>query len=250
MAEEAESRHICRGMDSIFPADLSRRFIQCRHGLDCPCQMLRGSFPHPIGGTDEPHAQRLGQDELVSGPPGVIGIEVVRIYQPSNGKAVLDACIRNGVPTCQNAPRFGHLFGSAAQDLAQNIQIHAFRETDQVQRRLHFAAHRIDIAEGIGRRDLAKRIGVLHHGREEIHRLYQCDILRDFINGGIVPAVVADQQIRVFLAPGQLFQNMAQHSGTQLGRTAAPGTEDDFFFLRHLYARSSFEKAVSTASTL
>ena len=81
MAEEAESRHICRGMDSIFPADLSRRFIQCRHGLDCPCQMLRGSFPHPIGGTDEPHAQCFGQDELVSGPPGVIGIEVVRIYQ-------------------------------------------------------------------------------------------------------------------------------------------------------------------------
>ena len=250
MAEEAESRHICRGMDSIFPADLSRRFIQGRHGLDCPCQMLRGSFPHPIGGTDEPHAQCFGQDELVSGPPGVIGIEVVRIYQARDREAVLDSRVCNGMPSCKDPARFGDFFRTAAQDLSQNVQIHTLWETDKVQRRLHFAAHRIDITEGIGRRDLAKRIGVLHHGREEIHRLHQCQIFCDLIHCRIIPTIIADQQIRVFLAPGKLFQNMAQHSGTQLGRTAAPGTEDDFFFLRHLYARSSFEKAVSTASTL
>ena len=234
MAEEAESRHICRGMDSIFPADLSRCFIQCRHGLDCPCQMLRGSFPHPIGGTDEPHAQCFGQDKLVSGPPGVIGIEVVRIYQARDREAVLDSRVCNGMPSCKDPARFGDFFRTAAQDLSQNVQIHALRETDKVQRRLHFAAHCINITEGVGGRDLPERVRVIYHRRKEVHGLYQCDILRDFINGGIVPAVVADQQIQVFLAPGQLFQDTAQHSCTKLCGTAAACTENDLLSVWHL----------------
>ena len=137
------------------------------------------------------------------------------------------------MPTRQRTPGFGHLFGTAAQDLPQHVQIHALGEADKIQCRFDLTAHGVDIAQGIGRGNLPKGIGVINHRREEIHRLHQGNVLGNAVDGSIVPAVVANQKVGVFFAPGQLFQNMAQHSRAELGGTAAARAEDDFVLFCH-----------------
>ena len=148
------------------------------------------------------------------------------------------------MPARKAAAGFCHLFSTTAQNLAQHVQIHILWETDQIQGSLYLAAHGVDIAQGVCGSNLPKGIGVVHHRREKVHGLHQCNVVRNAVDCGIIPAVIADQKIRGFFAPGQLFQNTAQHSGTQLCGAAAPGTEYDFIILAH--ARSSSLKCVST----
>jgi hypothetical protein len=63
-------------------------------------------------------------------------------------------------------------------------------------------AHGINIAQCIGRRDLSKRIRIVHDRREEIHRLHQRLICgASQIHSGVVGMIEADQNIRVML-PG------------------------------------------------
>ena len=144
------------------------------------------------------------------------------------------------MPACKASARFGHLLGSAAQNFAQNVQIHALREADKIQCSLHLAAHSIDITQGVGRCDLAEGIGVIHHRREKIYCLYQRDIICYAVYRRIIPAVVAHQQVRVFFPARQFFQNAAQHTCSQLCGTSAAGAEHDLAFFAH--ARSPFSK--------
>ena len=144
------------------------------------------------------------------------------------------------MPARKASTRFGHLLGSAAQNLAQNVQIHALRKADQVQCSLHLATHGIDITQGVGRCDLAEGIGVVHHWRKKVHRLHQRNIICYAVHGGIIPAVVAHQQVRVFFPARQFFQNAAQHTCSQLCGTSAAGAEHDLAFFAH--ARSPFSK--------
>ena len=168
----------------------------------------------------------------------------MRVYKAGHGKTVFHPAVRNGMPACKAAAGFCHLFSAAAQNLAQNVQIHILWETDQIQRGLYLAAHSVDIAQGICGSDLPKGVWVIHHRREKVYGLHQRNVIRNAVNCGVIPAVVANQKIRIFFAPGQLFQNTAQHPGTQLCGAAAPGTEYDLIILAH--ARSSSSKCVST----
>ena len=143
----------------------------------------------------------------------------------------------------EDAPRLGHFFGAAAQDLTEDVQIHALGEADEVQCSLYLAAHGVDVTEGVCRRDLAEGVGVIHHRWEEVHRLHQRDVVGDAVDSRIVPAVVAHEKVGVFLTPGQLFQNMAQHTCAELGGTATARAEDDFVLFCH-QTLSPFSKCV------
>ena len=231
-------------MDAVFAADLCRRFVQSGHGANGGFHLLRGGFAHTVCRAQQPHTQSLGQYQLVARHTGVVRVHPVWVNKAGHGKAVFYPVVRDGMPACKAAAGFCHLFSTAAQNLAQHIQVHILREADQIQCGLHLAAHGVDIAQGVCGSDLPKGIGVVHHRRKKVHSLHQCNVVRNAVDCGIIPAVVADQKIRVFFAPGQLFQNTAQHPRTQLCGAAAPGTEYDLIFLAH--ARSSSSKCVST----
>ena len=144
------------------------------------------------------------------------------------------------MPARKASTRFGHLLGSAAQNFAQNVQIHTLRKADQIQRSFYLASHGIDITQGIGSSDLPEGIGVVHHWRKKVHRLHQRNIICYAVHGGIIPAVVAHQQVRVFFSARQFFQNAAQHTCSQLCSASAAGAEHDLAFFAH--ARSPFSK--------
>ena len=135
------------------------------------------------------------------------------------------------MPSREDAPRFGHLFRAAAQDLAEDVQVHALREADKVQRGLHLAAHSVDVAEGVRRCDLPEGVGVVHHRREKVQGLHHRHLVRQLIHGGVILAVVADEQRRVLVKLRQPFQHPAQNAGAQLGGAAAALTKQ--FFVTH-----------------
>ena len=243
VAEEAEPGHIRGRVNIIASTYLGGRLVQGRHGGHGGVHGAGGSFAHAVGRADEAHPQRLGEDELVAGLSRIIGSEAAGVHETGDRQAVLHASVGDGVASREDAPRLGHFFCAAAQDLTEDVQIHALREADEIQCSLHLAAHSVNVAESVCRRDLAEGVGVIHHRREEVHRLHQRDVVGDAVDSRIVPAVVANEKVGVFLTPGQLFQNMAQHSRAELGGTAAARAEDDFVLFCH-QALSSSSKCV------
>ena len=233
VAEEAEPGHIRCRVNIIASTYLGGRLVQGRHGGHGGVHGAGGSFAHAVGRADEAHPQRLGEDELVAGLSRIIGSEAAGVHETGDGQAVLHTGVGDGVASREDAPRLGHFFCAAAQDLTEDVQIHALREADEVQCSLHLAAHGVNVAESVCRRDLAEGVGVIHHRREEVHRLHQRDVVGDAVDSRIVPAVVAHEKVGILLAPGQLFQNMAQHSRAELGGTAAARAEDDFVLFCH-----------------
>ena len=132
MAEKAEASHVRSGMDAVFAADLCRRFVQSGHGANGGFHLLRGGFAHTVCRAQQPHTQSLGQYQLVAGNTGVVRIHPVRVNKAGHGKAVFHPAVCNGVSACKAAAGFCHLFSTAAQNLAQHIQVHILRKTDQI----------------------------------------------------------------------------------------------------------------------
>ena len=210
--------------------------------------MFRSGFAHAVCRAEQTYTQSFCQDQFVAGLAGIIGIHLFGVHKTGDGQTIFYACIGNGMTACQASSCFGNFFCTTAQDLPQNVQIHTLRKADQIQRSFYLASHGIDITQGIGSSDLPEGIRVVHHWRKKVHRLHQRNIICYAVHGGIIPAVVAHQQVRVFFPARQFFQNAAQHTCSQLCSASAAGTEHDSFFFAH--ARSPFSKCVRMQGTL
>jgi hypothetical protein len=67
------------------------------------------------------------------------------------------------------------------------------READDLQHRQRDAALRVDVGEGVGRRDAAVVARVVDDGREEVERLHQADAGRDQIDARVVVPLGAEE---------------------------------------------------------
>ena len=227
VAQEAEAGDVGAGVNVVAPGPLRGVLVQGGHGLDRRVHGLRAGLLHPVGGADDAHPQPLGQDQGVAGAAPVVGVDPVRMDNAHDGQAVLHVAVGDGVAPRQDAPGLDDLLRAALHDLPQDVQIHGLREADDVQGGLYLTAHGVDVAEGIGGRDLAEGVGVLHHGWEEVQGLDDGDVVGHLVHGGVVLAVVADEQIFVLRAPGQQAQHPAEDAGAQLGGAPAALTELD-----------------------
>ena len=93
------------------------------------------------------------------------------------------------------------------------------RVTDNVQGGDRPPSHGINIAQGIGRRNLAKGIRIIDDRRKKIHRLDQGELRRQPEDAGIIGPFQTYQQIRMGLQ-GQAFQDFLQFPGRNLGSSA------------------------------
>ena len=143
----------------------------------------------------------------------------------------------------QHAAGLNDHLTAAPEDFSQHIDVPALGEADDIHGGFYLTAHGVHIAQGIGSSDLTKEVRILHHRREEVHRLHHGDFIADFINRCVIGTVKADEQIGIRLALGQLAQNMAQDPWAQLCTSAAILTKHDFFihvenlFLKDIFLR-------------
>ena len=70
-------------------------------------------------------------------------------------------------------------------------------EADDRERRQRPAAHGVDVADGVGRRDLAEQIRVVHGRREHVHRLHERQVAVEQEHARVVAGRRADQHARV-----------------------------------------------------
>ena len=87
----------------------------------------------------------------------------------------------------EGAVRFGDFVRTTQEDLVDDVQ-REFVGGDghDVHGGDGLSAHGVDVGKGIGGRDLSEEIRVVDNRREEIEGLHDRDLVRDFINGGVV----------------------------------------------------------------
>src|SRR5690242_2578411 len=95
-----------------------------------------------------------------------------------------------------------HHFGKATgKDLLQDIEIAFSGKAYDGQRGQGASAHGVNVAQGVGGRDLAESEWVVDDGSEEIHGLDQRLRGGNFVHSGVVGCAKANQNVRVML-PG------------------------------------------------
>ena len=126
-----------------------------------------------------------------------------------HGVAELDLLIRHAVPAQDGAAGLMHLLRPALQNLFQVPHILLGRPGQNRERGDGPPAHRIDVAQRIGRGDGAVGVRVIHNRCEKIHRLHQGELRRQLVHAGIVGGVKPYQHI--LIGPtGQATQNPVQ----------------------------------------
>ena len=99
------------------------------------------------------------------------------------------------------------------------------RHADERQREERRAAHRIDVGDGVGRRDHAEIARIVDDGHEEVRRRDDRLPLVQSIDGGVVGGLDADQQRRREHGRAGLAQDLLQQRGRDLATAAAAVAE-------------------------
>ena len=97
-----------------------------------------------------------------------------------------------------------------------------FGKPDDVQRGDRVGAHRVDVAQRVGRGNLSEHVGVVHDRREEIDGVDDRQVRPQTKHSRIVGRLGADNHIGVIVAR-QLAQHVRQVGRAELGRSTGGG---------------------------
>ena len=145
--------------------------------------------------------------------------------------AELDFGIADCVPADNRAARRAAALQPAADDLAEERQRKlVVGKADKVERCLRRAAHRVHIAQRVGRRDLAVQVRIVHDGREKVDRLDERQLVGETVHPRVIARLGADEHVRVVT-----LRQVAQHlrdplRGKLAGSTRARGVIDQSLF--------------------
>ena len=112
---------------------------------------------------------------------------------PGDRVAELDFHILNRMAAEERHTRFTELVQAAGEDLLENRALGIFGKGGNRKRRQRPSAHRVDVAERIGRGDLSVSKRVVDDRREEIHRLDERTVFADSVHTGIVRGPIVDK---------------------------------------------------------
>ena len=125
------------------------------------------------------------------------------------------------MPSNNRDPRLSGLGGPALKNPGEDIHGEFLGEADDVEGDQGLAPHGIDVGEGIGRRNLAKPEGIIHHRGEIVHGLHQGLSVIDPVGRAVVGRICPDDQIGI-VDLRQLTQNLGQVRRTEFaGSTRA-----------------------------
>src|SRR4029077_10587630 len=117
------------------------------------------------------------------------------INQAGNGITKLHVFVANGVAADYGAARLGHFRQSTAKDLFQNFKIALCGKGYDRECRDRSSAHGVNVAERVGRCNLAKRERLINNRSEEVDCLNQRHSRAETIYAGIITGLEANQDI-------------------------------------------------------
>ena len=219
VAQQGEAGHIGAAVHRVVHQHIPGCLVQGGH---LPVDALQHRRFHQLrlgGGGDDPHAQRLCEQQHVAGSGAAVGEHLIRVDKARHRQAVDGLGPVDGMPAGDDRPRLVGLGVAAPQDLVYRVLVHGFGQAHDVQRGAGLAAHGVHVAQGIGRRDLAEEIWVIHDGREKVRGLHQGHLVGDYIDAGIVAFVVAHDEPGVVVG-FKALQHAGQRARAHLGPAA------------------------------
>ena len=210
MTQQSESGHIGGTLQLVFLHHGGTALVQQLHLIQRSLYGRLLRHPVPLSGKDHTRTQWLGQYQYISGPYAGIGNQLIRMHGTHHRQSEFGRIIFDGVTTEHQCSRLHHLVVTTLQDGAKHIQRDFGRgEHHQVQHQQRRSAHRVDIAQRIGCRDLPKLIPTAAHWREEIGGENQGRLIVQPVHTGIVVRLDTYHQIGV-RDHGQLGQDLSQ----------------------------------------
>ena len=111
----------------------------------------------------------------------------VRVDRARNRETEFDLLVLDAVPADQGYTRLGKNFHRASHHLVHDLPVVGFGgEGKDAQRRQGFPAHRVDIADAIGRADAPEPVGIVHAGRHHVDGLDDTRAVGEAIDARIV----------------------------------------------------------------
>ena len=197
VADQPEAGDVRRGAGVHCLRRLGGDPIQAHHAGDRGIEVGRLDRAAFQGGGDRARAERLGQDQRIAGPRAALGEDALGMHDAGDRQPELRLLVLDRVPAGDRRAHRPHDLGSAAQDVGQQAGGQVGRESRQVEGEQHFAAHGVDVAQRVRRRDRAVLIRRVHDGREEVDRLDQRQLIAEPIHGRVVGRAQPHQQVRV-----------------------------------------------------
>ena len=177
VAEKAEPGHVRQRMCADRGDDFRRLTVECGHEFCCFTNGAEFVLTELRGGDDDPYAERLGQDQKISRLCPGIRHHALRVNRPNHRKPVDRLFGLDGMTADNVDPGFVRFRRRAAQDFAQHgRRQRIFREPDQVQCGQRPPAHRVNIAQRIGRGHRAEIVRMIHDRREKIRGQHQAQV--------------------------------------------------------------------------
>ena len=178
-----------------WPQDLGGRAVQHRHRRDRGATSASGAVPLLDRGADDAGAEPFGEHEAIAEPRAGVGPDAVRIDRACHRVAELHFRVAHGVAAEQRDAGFAQLVVAAEEDLPDRLGVEDLvGEPGDRERGDGRAAHRVDVAQRVGRRDLSVGERVVDDRREEVDRLDQRrPAARPPVHTGIVRGPEVDQ---------------------------------------------------------
>ena len=155
--------------------------------------LVDGALAQPV--DDQARAERLGEHERVAGARADVARDARRIDDAGDRQAVEELLAAHGVPAGDDGAGLGDLVLPAGEDLARLLGLERLREHAQRQRRQRPPAHRVHVAERVGRGDLPVEPRIVRRRRDEVGGHHERLAIAQTIHAGVVGRLRADQQL-------------------------------------------------------
>ena len=216
MAEQSETGYVGRARCAGLNHGLRGFFIQGLH-------VRRSNRYHFLrrpagldGRRDDADPERLRKHQPVPCFRSAFERQLPGMNDAGHRHAVFGLAIVYGMAANDAHPGLHRFIGPAPQDLGKNVHGAVLGKGREVQRRYRRCSHRVNIAQGICRRDCPEVIRVIDNGREKIDGLHNGHVIRDLIDPRVI--LRTDKNARVG-DPGQRLEYLVQHRRTKLARS-------------------------------
>ena len=229
VSQKGKACHVSAGVHAVVHKHIMRILIERAHLY---IKLVEQRLLHQLSlcrRRENAHAQGLRQNQNVARTRAAVRPHLIRLHKAGHREAINRLRSMNRMAAGDNRACLIGLGIAAAQNLLHRSLIHLLGNAHDVQRQTRLTAHRIHIAQGIRRCNLAIHKRVIHNRRKKIRRLHNRQLLTHLINAGIVALVIADQKPLVIMRLKAL-QQIAQRACAHLGATACTACQ-----LRQLY---------------
>ena len=167
----------------------------------------------------ESRPEWLRENQRVARAAAGIAHDLVWVDLPDHAKTVDGLGVLDGVAAGNGDARLRRFLNTAEQNGRHHLKRQlVLREAADRQRHQGGCAHGVDVAQRVGRRDRAIRVGVVDDGSEDVDGRHHREVVADAVSGRVIKPPAGDEVL--VLHGRQRAQDLREGIGAQFRRSA------------------------------